>query len=189
MFHIVYPSGILHPLFQWHTYWGFVCKNGPAYTHKKQNLYSCHLTQQRGPVSNPKLRCMFISSWCNFDIHKFYWKARTLKYDATTRGVNTLRPRGNYCHFADDIFKCIFVNENAWFSFKISMTFAPRVRIYSIPELVQIMVWRRPGDRPLSEPIMLSFLTYMCVTRPQWVKIIPSTQPVSSTSESSLSLS
>ena len=28
--------------------------------------------------------------------------------------INTLRPRPNGCHFADDFFKCIFLNENAW---------------------------------------------------------------------------
>ena len=32
------------------------------------------------------------------------------------------------------------------------------------------MAWRRPGDKPLSEPLMVSFLTHICVTRPQWVK-------------------
>ena len=31
------------------------------------------------------------------------------------------------------------------------------------------MAWRRPGDKPLSEPMMVSLLTPMCVTRPQWV--------------------
>ena len=32
------------------------------------------------------------------------------------------------------------------------------------------MAWRRPGDKPLSEPMMVSSLTHICVTRPQWVK-------------------
>ena len=32
------------------------------------------------------------------------------------------------------------------------------------------MAWRRPGDKPLSEPIMVSLLTHICITRPQWVK-------------------
>ena len=32
------------------------------------------------------------------------------------------------------------------------------------------MAWRRPGDKPLSEPMMVSLPTLMCVTRPQWVK-------------------
>ena len=33
------------------------------------------------------------------------------------------------------------------------------------------MAWRRPGDKPLSEPMMVSLLTHICVTRPQWVNI------------------
>ena len=32
------------------------------------------------------------------------------------------------------------------------------------------MAWRRPGDKPLSEPMMVGVLTHICVTRPQWVK-------------------
>ena len=32
------------------------------------------------------------------------------------------------------------------------------------------MACRRPGDKPLSEPMTVSFLTDICVTRPQWVK-------------------
>ena len=31
------------------------------------------------------------------------------------------------------------------------------------------MAWRRPGDKPLSEPMMVILLTHICVTRPQWV--------------------
>ena len=34
------------------------------------------------------------------------------------------------------------------------------------------MAWRRPGDKPLSEPRMESLLTHICVTRPQWVNVI-----------------
>ena len=83
--------------------------------------------------------------------------------------VNTLTPRQNGRRFADDIFKCIFLNENARIALKISLKFVPKVRINNIPSLVQIMAWRRPGDRPLSEPMMVSLLMHICVTRPQWV--------------------
>ena len=72
--------------------------------------------------------------------------------------------------FADDIFKCIFLNENARISLKITLKFVHKVQINNIPALVQIMAWRRPGDKPLSEPMMVSLLTHICVTRPQWVK-------------------
>ena len=83
--------------------------------------------------------------------------------------INTLRPRQNGCHFPDDIFKCIFLNENVLFAIKISLTFVPRDLINNIPALVQIMAWRRPGDKPLSQPVMARLLTHICVTRPQWV--------------------
>ena len=31
------------------------------------------------------------------------------------------------------------------------------------------MAWRRPGDKPLSEAMMVNLLTHICVARPQWV--------------------
>ena len=83
--------------------------------------------------------------------------------------VNTLRPRQNGHHFADDIFKCIFFNENIWILIKISLRIVPKGRINNIPALVQIMAWRRSGDKPLSEPMIVSLPTHICVTRPQWV--------------------
>ena len=83
--------------------------------------------------------------------------------------VNTLRPKQNGRHFTDDIFKCIFLNENDWISLKISLKFVPKGPINNIPSLVQTMAWRRPGDKPLSEPMVVSLPTHICVTRPQWV--------------------
>ena len=47
--------------------------------------------------------------------------------------LNTFRPRYNRHHFADDIFKCIFVNESVWISLKISLKFVLKVRINNIP--------------------------------------------------------
>ena len=46
--------------------------------------------------------------------------------------VNTLRPRQNGRHFQDDIFKWIFLNENAWISIKISLKFVPNGPINKI---------------------------------------------------------
>ena len=88
--------------------------------------------------------------------------------DRKTPVFNTLRPGQNGRHFADDIFKCIFLNENAWIPVKISLKFVPRGPINNIPALVQIMAWCRPGDMPLSEQMMDSLPTHICVTRPQW---------------------
>ena len=83
--------------------------------------------------------------------------------------INSLRPRQNRRHFADDVFKFNFLNEIVWILLKISLKFVPKVRINNNPALVQIMAWRWPGDKPLSEPMMVSLLTHICVTRPQRV--------------------
>ena len=49
---------------------------------------------------------------------------------------NTLRPRQNGRHFADDIFKRIFLSENILIPIKISLKFVPRGSINNIPALV-----------------------------------------------------
>ena len=82
---------------------------------------------------------------------------------------NTLRPRQNGRRFADGTFKRIFFNENVRISIKISLKFVPKGPINNNPALVQIMAWRQSGDKPLSEPMMVSLRTHICVTRPQWV--------------------
>ena len=79
--------------------------------------------------------------------------------------INTFRPRQNGRRF-----KHIFLNENVRISIQISLTFVPKGPINNIPALVQTMSWRRSGDKPLSEPMMVSLLTDICVTRAQWVK-------------------
>ena len=78
--------------------------------------------------------------------------------------LNTLQPTQNGRHFADNTFKRIFLNESARISIKISLKFVPEGTINNIPALVQIMAWRRPGDKPLSEPMVVRFLAHICIT-------------------------
>ena len=95
---------------------------------------------------------------------------RTSYQNSMLRSFNTLRPRQNGRHFPDDIFKWIFLNENIWISIKISLKFVSKGPINNIPALGQIMAWRRSGDKPLSEPMIVSLPTHICVTRLHWVK-------------------
>ena len=53
------------------------------------------------------------------------------------------------------------------FRLNLSLKFAPKGSINNIPAQVQIMAWRRSGDKPLSEPMIVSLLTHICVTRPR----------------------
>ena len=81
--------------------------------------------------------------------------------------INTLRPRQNGRCFADDTFKRIFLNENVRIAIEISLKFVPKGPINNIPALAQIMACRLTGAKPLYEPMMVSLLTHICVTRPQ----------------------
>ena len=74
-----------------------------------------------------------------------------------------------------DIFQTTFSNVfslmkiNVWIATKMSLKFVPKGPNNNIPALIRIMVWRWPSAKPLSEPMMVSLLTHICVTRPQWV--------------------
>ena len=46
--------------------------------------------------------------------------------------LNTLKPKQNGCHFADDCLKCIFLNENAWISIRLSLKFVHKGPINNI---------------------------------------------------------
>ena len=81
--------------------------------------------------------------------------------------LDSLRPRQNGRLFADDTFKRIFLNENIRISTRNSLKFVSKGLINKIPALVLIMAWRRPGDKPLSEPMVVSLPTHICVTGPQ----------------------
>ena len=52
---------------------------------------------------------------------------------------------------------------------KISVKFVPKGPINNNPALFQVMSWCWPGDRPLSEPMMVSLVMHICVTWPEWV--------------------
>ena len=107
--------------------------------------------------------CVSESHSCSEEFWCITWCLRT--------DIDTLKARQNGHHFPDDIFKCVLLNEKVWFFYQdfTVFKFVPKGQIDNIPALVQIMVWRRPGDKPLSEPILVSLPAHICVTRPQWL--------------------
>ena len=122
---------------------------------------------------------------CHCYVYRLYWFLLVVYIDILvlnyvishnsaleTPQLNTLRPRQDGHHFLDDILKYIFLNENIKILIKISLKFVSKGSINNIPALVQIMARHQPGEKPLSEPIMVSLLTYICVTWPQWVNAI-----------------
>ena len=71
-------------------------------------------------------------------------------------------PRRHFeMHFLE--WKCMNLDYN------FSLNVVPCGSINNIQSLVQIMAWRLPGDKPLSEPMVVGLPTHICVTRPRWV--------------------
>ena len=107
-----------------------------------------------------------LKSQYNFLI--FLWSIPAFAFST----LSTLRPRQNGPHFAEDMFKCIFLNENVWILIEISLKFVSKGSINNNPALFQIMAWRHLGNKPLSKAMMVSSLTHICVTWPQWVNML-----------------
>ena len=92
-------------------------------------------------------------------------------------GVNSLRPRQNRRHFADNDFKCNFLSENVWIPIKISLKFVPKGPINNIPALVQIMAWCGTGESHYltnDDPVQRSIYASLGLNElmPQWLQQI-----------------
>ena len=69
--------------------------------------------------------------------------------------IVTFRLRQDGWHLADDILKCIFLNENVWILIEISLKFVPMGPIDNTRTLGHIMACHQTGDKPLSEPMVI----------------------------------
>ena len=65
--------------------------------------------------------------------------------------TNSSPPWQNGRHCADDVFKCIFMNEKFCILNRHSPKFVLKGLIKKKSVLVQVMAWRRVGDKPLTE--------------------------------------
>ena len=146
-----------------HYFSGIILCMCPANERRHYNVTSSLI----GRAHTPNDPFFFQNSHCRH--HLAHLRGRALGRLLWNQRLNTLRPKQNGRHFADDTFKPIFLNENIRISIKISLRFVPMVPINNIPALVKIMAWCRPGNKPLSQPMMVCLLTHICVTQPQWV--------------------
>ena len=71
--------------------------------------------------------------------------------------LNSSNPRQNVHHFADNILKCIFMREKNCILIQISLKFVHKGPIDNKSALVQVMAWRRTGDKPLPQPMLTLF--------------------------------
>ena len=97
-----------------------------------------------------------------FGSHKYSLLNSFIIFCSIEAALNTLRPRQNGRPFPDDIFKCIFLNENLWISINIPMKFVPKGPIKNIPALFHYLkqwwsfYWRIYASLCLNELINCS---------------------------------
>ena len=140
--------------------WGCLILNS---IHRNKHLWNCN--------KNSKFHSATVLEKAVLNVVNFVPLSMCERLSKTVIGRLTHWQNG--CHIPEDHFKRFFLNEMIWISLKISLKCVPKVRINNIPALFKIMAWRRPGDKPLLEPVMFSLLTHICVTRPQWVNVVP----------------
>ena len=101
------------------------------YLFPRKCIWKCHIEHGYYSVKalmycwSHEMKCLI---WIieNLSTQEHHWLQR----------VNTSRPRQNGCHFADNVFKCICMNENVWIAFKVSLRLVPKGPINNIPALV-----------------------------------------------------
>ena len=71
--------------------------------------------------------------------------------------LTLFNPGQNGHRFADDIFKCIFAVEKFYIVILVSFKFVPMGSIDNKWALIQVMAWRRTGDKPLSTLVLTQF--------------------------------
>ena len=105
-----------------------------------------------------------------FSFKKIHSKMSSAKWRPFCLGLNVLThlPLDKMAAIlGDDNFKCIFLNENDRIRIRrSSLKFVPRSPIDNKPAFVQVMAWRRKGDKPLPELMLTQFsdaYTYMCM--------------------------
>ena len=96
-------------------------------------------------------------------VHVLRWSSVCEPYYLIGR-INILRPRQKWPPFSRRRFQMHFLEWKC-------MNLASYLSLFLRFELTLFQHCLLIGAKPLSEPKMVSILTHICVTRPQWVKI------------------
>ena len=125
---------------------GFLCGNSPAkFPHKSQWHRALMFT----------VTCAWTNGWVNTIETPVIWDAMalimtsllwiilisiaTISFSSRKRNRINSSPPGQNVILADDILKCIFLNENDRIPIRISLKFVPRSQSDNKPALVQVM--------------------------------------------------
>ena len=120
----------------------------------------------------------FLVSVHGDDIDRFH-PGYILRYEK--RCISTYRSWNNraaivetmfsYFPFRGQHFQMHFLERKSCALIAISLNFVPRGPYDNKLAWVQVTAWRRTGDKPSSEPMLLGSMTHICSTRERWIKI------------------
>ena len=116
-------------------------------SYQSSNASRCIQLNEQPSISNVKHQRNYLLWWpdrVHITHREHGWHAAN----------NTLRQRQNGLHFADDMFRYMFLNEKLCVLIKTSPKFVPKGPIKNNPKLVYIMAWPWNRDKALSEPVM-----------------------------------
>ena len=130
--HLTFNLCISHVLYIHPEYW---------YAHERMWWYDC-----RYVITSLSILGNVIIRQCSNAYAQNRWRYGICKLLAS---INTLKPRQNIRHFADDIFQSNFLNANVWILINISLKIVCSCPIDNIPTSFHIMAWCRPVDKPL----------------------------------------
>ena len=99
-----------------------------------------------------RIRYENINRQCVFRTRIWHTHSETKRNKSPCILFNILTPRQNGHRFADDIYKCIFLNANLWISIKLSLKFVP---------IIGSDNGLAPTRRPLSVPMMVRSPMYI----------------------------
>ena len=69
--------------------------------------------------------CYQLAFGCSYGVEQRHAQVIRGSFQKCLYALNTLKPRKDYSHFADDIFKWIFLNEIIWILIKVSYKVFP----------------------------------------------------------------
>ena len=127
--------------------------------HKQYTLYRKYNNSYHKGKAASQMSCLYSWNHCTLKTISSNWNINQIPVLVILKDwcgghhvhINSSSPGQNSRHFANDIFKHIFVNENVWILLKISLKFISKVPINNISALIQIMACCLISTKPLSE--------------------------------------
>ena len=121
------------------------------------DLSLCTLMTIYGDVTYDELSSEILRKYePSFHLHisiKWLYRLHKVCCPVAINVVNSSPLGRDHCHFAANNSKCIFMNEKFCILIRISQFCSYDNK----PAFIQVMAWRRTGDKPLPEAILTQF--------------------------------